>query len=293
VIEAAYRLDGDEASWLMGVARTAEPILGRGLGVLAWTFARTPAGEVVLPTRIGTGSPEFVGDIATGYTAVDERDVGRVHAAGPCHSISETLGAEWMIATPFRAGCCERYAFRDLLDIVAGDPTGHGVGIGVPIPEPTRTSRTLRKRWGRLGAHLAAGYRARRALAAAGVHGATAMLDTAEAVLTPAGKVAHASDAARGAEAREALRRAARAVDRARSRLRFREADAAIDLWQGLFHGRWSLMDVFDSDGRRFVVARRNDPEVPPRGGLSTREFQVLAYRAQAHPLKLIAYECG
>jgi DNA-binding NarL/FixJ family response regulator len=88
------------------------------------------------------------------------------------------------------------------------------------------------------------------------------------------------------------LRRAARAIDRARTKSRSDE-DAALDAWQGLVAGRWSLVDRFDSDGRRYLVARRNDPDVPDPRALTRRERQVLAYAALGHPLKLVAYSLG
>jgi len=69
--------------------------------------------------------------------------------------------------------------------------------------------------------------------------------------------------------------------------------DRALDLWQGLVAGRWSLVDRFDSDGRRFLIARRNDPRVADPRALTLRERQVLAYAAMGHPLKLVAYALG
>ena len=114
----------------------------------------------------------------------------------------------------------------------------------------------------------------------------------ADAVLSPSGAIAHAEPQAQGRGARESLRRAARAIDRARSRARSNE-DEALDLWQGLVAGRWSLVDRFDSDGRRYLVARKNDPDVRDPRALSLRESSVLAYTAMGHPLKLIAYSLG
>jgi DNA-binding CsgD family transcriptional regulator len=64
-------------------------------------------------------------------------------------------------------------------------------------------------------------------------------------------------------------------------------------LWQAMVEGRWSLVDHFDSDGRRFVVAHRNDAAVPDMRGLTWRERQVAAYAALGHANKLIAYELG
>jgi DNA-binding CsgD family transcriptional regulator len=52
-------------------------------------------------------------------------------------------------------------------------------------------------------------------------------------------------------------------------------------------------VDHFDSDGRRFVIAHRNDPTPPDTRGLTLRERQSLAYAAIGHSNKQIAYELG
>jgi DNA-binding CsgD family transcriptional regulator len=110
-------------------------------------------------------------------------------------------------------------------------------------------------------------------------------------VLPPSGSIAHAEVRAQGQDARESLRRAAKAIDRARSKAS--SNDEALDLWQGLVAGRWSLVDRFDTDGRRYPVAHKNDPQVTDPRALSLRERQVLAYVAMGYSLKLIAYSLG
>jgi DNA-binding NarL/FixJ family response regulator len=65
------------------------------------------------------------------------------------------------------------------------------------------------------------------------------------------------------------------------------------DAWRGLVAGRWSLVDHVDRDGKRFLVARKNDPDAPEASGLTLRERQVLAARARGLSLKLIAYDLG
>jgi DNA-binding CsgD family transcriptional regulator len=55
--------------------------------------------------------------------------------------------------------------------------------------------------------------------------------------------------------------------------------------------GRWSLVECFVNEGRRFLVVRRSDP--PGSAALTRRERQVVAYRARGYSLKLIAYELG
>jgi DNA-binding CsgD family transcriptional regulator len=98
---------------------------------------------------------------------------------------------------------------------------------------------------------------------------------------------------AEGAAARSALRDAARAIDRARGRLRHRAPDEAVDAWRALVAGRWSLVDRFESDGRRYVIACANPLGAAGPAGLTSRERDVVRMRAAARPLKLIAYELG
>src|SRR5689334_15941551 len=64
-------------------------------------------------------------------------------------------------------------------------------------------------------------------------------------------------------------------------------------VWQALIAGRWSIVDHFDSDGRRFLIAHRNQPEVTAPAPLTAREAQVFRAAALGHPKKLIAYELG
>jgi DNA-binding NarL/FixJ family response regulator len=66
-----------------------------------------------------------------------------------------------------------------------------------------------------------------------------------------------------------------------------------LELWRALVEGRWSVVDSYESDGRRLVVARRNEPRVRDPRGLSARESQVAAYASHGHSNKMIAYLLG
>ncbi|MDQ3033769.1 MAG: helix-turn-helix transcriptional regulator, partial [Myxococcota bacterium] len=114
----------------------------------------------------------------------------------------------------------------------------------------------------------------------------------AEAVFAPGGNIVHAIGAAQRPAAREALRQAAIDIDRARTS-NVRGTDEALELWRALHLGRWSVLDTFDTDGRRFLVARENAPAADPAPSLSRREQQVLDLLALGHSNKVIAYDLG
>ena len=82
-------------------------------------------------------------------------------------------------------------------------------------------------------------------------------------------------------------------MEHARTRLRSSEPDRALDEWKGLVAARWSLVEHFESDGKRYILACENDLHVPGPSLLSQREQQVLAYASLGHSSKLIAYELG
>ena len=89
------------------------------------------------------------------------------------------------------------------------------------------------------------------------------------------------------------LRAAARTIERARLRQGHDDPDASIDHWTALVAGRWSLVDHFDADGRRFVLAVKNDPMQPDPRGLTDTERQVVEFVGLGRTAKQIAYTLG
>jgi DNA-binding CsgD family transcriptional regulator len=53
------------------------------------------------------------------------------------------------------------------------------------------------------------------------------------------------------------------------------------------------MVDWFDTDGRRFVLALPNSPHVTDPRGLTERESQVVAYVVLGQTNKMIAYRLG
>jgi DNA-binding CsgD family transcriptional regulator len=296
VVEQCYALDGSEADWMLGLVRALPEDFDEGLGVHAHTLALRPGKPARFGPIVGTASPEAValyqrinseaegGLSATDLAAVHQLTFG---SGRPYGTTSECFTAvrDPKLSGSVARGPAGQGGVLDSRAILAVDPSGEGMVVQAPLRNPTRTTARERRRYGSVAAHLAAGLRLRRGLAAGGA--------PLEAVLAPDGACVHAECPAQPRSAREALRVAAKAIDRARGRLRRTDEQEALAIWRGLCGGRWSLVDQFESDGRRFVVARQNEPEVRDPRELSARERQVAGFAALGRTNKFIAYTLG
>jgi DNA-binding CsgD family transcriptional regulator len=73
-------------------------------------------------------------------------------------------------------------------------------------------------------------------------------------------------------------------------------SEAALEAWRALTEGKWSVLETVESDGKRFLVARRNALEIGDTAAtkaLEDLERQICAMTAAGHTQKLIAYELG
>ncbi len=283
--ESAYALDGDQEAWLHGICEHAAPILDLGLGVAVYTFHASP-------TRLQSEGVATLGGPA-GFADI-VRD--SIDGAGPA-GVSRFLGCGTSVHTMseaiFDALPEEHDGFRqhtsgefaDVLGVLVLGGGGRGLSLSIPLDRRRVPTPSERRHLGRIGAHLGAGMRLRRALSnEAGLE--------PEAVLDPDGRIRDARGEAEGREPRDRLREAVQRLERARTSEHRTDA-ASLKLWQGLVRGRWSLVDRFESDGRRFVVALRNQPELGDARGLSQREHHVSELAGSGLSNKEIAYETG
>jgi DNA-binding NarL/FixJ family response regulator len=136
----------------------------------------------------------------------------------------------------------------------------------------------------RMSSHLSAAYRIRKKLASTGA------LQGAAAILGAGGNWVHGTEAVDTAEERTAILDAAVAQKWARGR---DAGDKGLEIWTPRVEARWTLAQVVDTDGKRFVAVHEN-----PSGGLTLREVprrerQVLAYFALGYTSKETAYALG
>jgi DNA-binding CsgD family transcriptional regulator len=284
VLDAAYRMAPTATDWLRGVVDAARPALEDGLGLTGSTFAwRDDELHFDAMVHVGDLPPDSRDTFLRGASHLS-REEQRV-AYGPGLRALEIFSdlMSRRRPAPAREHATAELRSLGICDFVAAaglDPSGCGYVLAAPLARRASMHHGQQAVWSRLRAHLLAGLR---------LHSGETDVD---AVLVPGGEVIHAEGAARTTRSREALRAAAVRIDRARCWHQI-DPEATLADWEGLVSGRWSLVDRFDSDGRRYLIARRNDPVLASPRLASRRERQVLAYAALGRSNKEIAYELG
>ena len=288
VLEAGYSLDGDEPAWLDRlldcVAREHWP---RGMSA-AFIFGLEAEGLTVGHVSI-QGPSELHDMVRRTMNGVSAEGIDRVFRTGQVVStLSEVaFGKLADDEAMFRANNAP--LAPDILGVVVHSGAGPGLVLSMVLDSPRVSTLAERRRWTRCAAHLGAGMRLR----ALGPQ--LAELDAApiEAVFDGGGKLHDARGGATTRTAREQLRAAVRQIDKVRSATGRQDSDAAMAAWEGLVAGRWSLIDRFDTDRRRYVLAVRNDLRFPDPRGLSLRERQVAEFAGVGRSAKEIAYLLG
>jgi DNA-binding CsgD family transcriptional regulator len=289
VIEAIYRLEVPQEDWLRRIAKHSAAALANpnfaAYGVTydasdvrdmrfsptATVNAARPAMARLLETEIPAlcrRSPDMV-------TAVFRRTGFGLHTDLPW---GEKLRKD--LEPLMRA-----VGILDILGINGVSVDGRSAHVGVLLPR--RMAPVDPDLLARLSSHLAAGFRLRQRL-----HGRSP-IDQAEAVLEPNGAVAHATGPAKASDVRATLSEAAVKLDRLRSTVGRRDPERAVRLWKALIDARWSLVDHFERDGKRYLLAQRNDWDIGPFEVLTQRERQVVALAALGHANKMIGYTLG
>lgn len=282
IVEAIYAIERGGSEWLEKVMEAARPSIERGLGLFAYRYGVEGTRVVAQETVTCGDTPMTRQRLVSALAMVPPDYAARAWTTCKSSTASEIEGwnAESMRAS---RDVFRRAGIVDVFCVNGFDPTAGGTSVAVPLSAETRVADRQRRRWTRVGHHLAAASRLRERIA-----GRPAWL-VAEAVFTPGGRLAHAAGDARRASARDSLREAVLALDRLRTSRERRDGDAALAQWPVRIGGRWSLVDAFDSDGRRYVVAVADETV----SALTEREREVLSRAATGHSNKVIAYELG
>lgn len=282
-IERAYdRSSTDEMVWLEGIVKAVHPAFNVGMAPTSSWFFDVEDPERHLNQVVSVGEVPYTREqydrMRKAANAGPERIV---YECDPFTRLSRVVGRE-VVERTVRAA---EMNGGDSLGLRANLTPTNGVIFTTLVPWSYRIRQ--RDLWMRFAAHVGAALRMRR------LQGAPSP-DSAVAVLTPRGKLEHATNET--AQAREELAGAAKDMDRARGKMRRLDPDAASQLWRTMVRGEWSLVDWFDHDGKRFLLAQENRVPVATTAttkSLSERERQVVACAAMGHSNKLIAYDLG
>lgn len=292
VVETAYSLEGDTEAWLGEVARVAGPLIDAGLGFTAYGFDYDESRGFAPSTKpVGVGPEGWFEAVSAMWEAFPP-ELGRqaFFTGNPVTTLSALVGPRGLATLdPALKKNCHPLGIRDFLGIRGINPRKSGIIVLASLRRKTRAAPRTVWLWNRIAAHWAAALRARETLASAN----SDVVATSDAVLSPGGEVLHAERTARANPSRRALTAAALAVERSRSSMRRVDPEGALDIWKGLVDGKWSILDHHDHDGRRFLLALRNDAKLTDPRALSRNERQVAVYAALGHSGKLIAYELG
>lgn len=286
LIEEVYRLEDDDASWLKRLLEHAAPLSKRGFWPTIGTYRYTPSNlELERSAALG---PTHAHDILAASMQVQTPVVSHFFRSGPAvTSLSETLYTR----EPDLATVVQQITdgvVHDKLVVKGLTGQGHALILCWLFSERIAPTAQERHRWQCAASHLGAGLRLRET-----ARMLTLESPQVEAILDGAGKPYEVRAAARHPGARDALRMAVCRLDRLRTSQGRSDPDRALAAWEGLVQGRWSLVDHFDSDGRRFVLAIRNDPRFPDPRGLTMRERQIAEFIGQGHSCKEIGYMLG
>jgi DNA-binding CsgD family transcriptional regulator len=293
IVEAGYEVDASDEDWVKQLAAKARPHVDQGFGLAAFEYYM-PEGQ--LPQMVQSYHLGIPDNLAAIYSRIFDTmppDIRiRPFRMGPCIAGSQMMGKreKEFLEEPHMKRFAQTYGVFDSLWITAMEPTGRGCGFHSSRPKVAWATPSQIQRWGRVAGHLSTAVRLRYRMKTLRANNANL---TPDAVLDPNGKVHHASGDASMGTALDQLRSAVRVLEKSRGPMRLKEPDKSLAGWKALVSGRWSLIDQIENDGRRYIVARENEPLAPGPDALTAREKQVIGYAKLGHHNKLIAYELG
>jgi DNA-binding NarL/FixJ family response regulator len=286
-VESAYRLDGTEAEWLDAVLAAAQPDLDAGCGVYAFT------GDESVP-NLESSAAFAQRELDVGYAArlVEiNRDAPREvdellrSQLVTCGGLEQTLGPAHPIIRSFRS-VMQPIGVTDGFSLFAKDAQGGSVSLSAPSRSVVSLAPRVRGIWRRVGLHVASSLRLRRKLAAHAT--------VRDALLEPSGRMQDATaSVAQDRSAQAVLVQAVAAMERARSGALRGSPERALAMWQGLVAGEWSLVDHWESGGRRYLAAYRNRPDLRDPRALTPTQCATLKYLALGASNKDIAFALG
>jgi DNA-binding CsgD family transcriptional regulator len=286
IVEATYAVDRPLQGWLRAISDVADPVLARGLGVYAFCYDARDVSRLDVTAPVGTAFSETMSNHFVESTRVlsatnPDAVVAMYGQGSPVCFARDLLSLEKI---PSLAGRLSQLGFTDALAVRGQLPSSRGIMLVVPITKRPSLTPRVRGSLKRLAGHLASAFRLRQLTLPA--------LDDAEAVFDERGALIHRQSSR---DPRRDVRSLGTSIRQLLAERKFRREtpERALAVWDELIAGQWSVFERFDSDGRRFVVARRNPSGVRDPRALTDDERRVLACASLGVSQKAMAYELG
>lgn len=285
LLEATSSWESDEAAWLQRIVESTRALdLGRGR--VAYTLHFEAKGKPPKMCIAQDGAPEWPAQLerlnrvfSPKATALVHLPLARVRTYGPALIRENAQRTEFTQA--------ESLALSGLppADFVFSGTGRHRAAFVALASERRAIHPDRRRAVEMFMAHFAAMVRLRSGLRAPDPS------EGADAVVSPAGKLLHATRSA--AAEKETLIDAVLRAERARGPLRRRSPDEAVSIWRALVEGKYTLVECVERDGKRLLFARKNPAQVRGLSALTTNEAACAYFTALGHSQKFIAYELG
>jgi DNA-binding CsgD family transcriptional regulator len=295
IVDAAHDLAPDARRWLSGIAAAALPQIAASDGVGGFFCSRRADGLWARLQSVSYGvSPTNASSFSALEAAIapvalnllgrgrDFSGTGAVFADDGVEGEDRAVAVELITAA-------ETWGFGDLFVMGASGSAETGCVLWAPLRRVRRLTPAARRRWKQIAAHVADGLRLRAAVAALGP---AAPMPARTTWMVPE-RSDLAADRPHAASLLQLLRRHAVRAERAGADELTCQPEDVAAAWQALLEGRWSLLDVFAADGRRYLVARENPPTLIDQRHLHPRELLVVRWVSQGHSNTLIAAELG
>lgn len=290
-IEACRSTSTTQAAWFLELTAAAAPLLGAHRGLGGYTYRVLLDGSIAIVDLIHP----------IGSQLAEHPDYGKAaflnHINGtPLRACFSALDPVAIVLSQQERRLAEALRPRlppggvDSVGLISGAFRREGVSLCCLLDRDLRPGTRKMAYLRALAEHLSAGYRVRRVLATS-----ASWIESAAAVITPEGRVAHFAPPVGGEERASIANRlvgAVRASERLRTVARRRGVAESEALFDAFIAGQYALVDQVDSDGRRWIVAvcvkghRRS-------AMLTRRERRVAAAAASGLSNKAIAADIG
>lgn len=267
LLEVLYRFDLDELSHTRLIQETASRHWQRHGPIMLLSGHLNQGGLELAPIQATRdGGCDYQTFFSNALPGIPADEVHGSISADPTYGSAVEAGSQGVLnnkATMLLGGVI---GVADMLGFYTGTGEGGLVGLMTTLSAISATSQRERNHWQPIAAHLAAAWRLRQRFDSGVV-----AEDLADAVLRPDGRCTGGTRARVHGAMRDRLRELVRRRELERS-----VRTASDGMWSELADGRWTLIDHFDSNGQRVVLALRNAPRGESLCRLTRQEVEAL-----------------